>query len=52
MFSLDPFTVGNAGYPLLYQTGESYKGNKLVDRQHPHDLFAELSVKPMPSTGS
>jgi hypothetical protein len=44
MFSLDPFLVGSGGYPLLYQTGESYKGNKLVDRQHPHDLFSELSV--------
>jgi hypothetical protein len=44
MFSLDPFTVGAGGYPLLYQTGESYRGNKLVDHQHPHDLFAELSV--------
>jgi len=44
MFSLDPLLIGNAGYPLLYQTGESYKGVKLVDRQHPHDLFAELSV--------
>lgn len=44
MFSFDPLTVGAGGYPLLYQTGESYKGNKLVDRQHPHDLFAELSI--------
>jgi hypothetical protein len=44
MFSLDPLTVGNDGYPLLYQTGESYQGKKLVDRQHPHDLFAELSI--------
>ncbi|MCO5935532.1 hypothetical protein NAF17_08270 [Mucilaginibacter sp. RB4R14] len=44
MFSLDAFTVGNDGYPLLYQTGESYQGKKLVDRQHPHDLFSELSV--------
>src|SRR6187402_2201080 len=44
MFSLDPFLVGNAGYPLLYQTGESYQGKKLVDKQHPHDLFAELSL--------
>jgi hypothetical protein len=44
MFSLDAFTVGGSGYPLLYQTGESYQGNKVVDRQHPHDLFAELSV--------
>jgi hypothetical protein len=44
MLSLDAFTVGAGGYPLLYQTGESYKGNKLVDRQHPHDLFSELSI--------
>ncbi|GGH11498.1 hypothetical protein [Mucilaginibacter phyllosphaerae] len=44
MFSLDAFTVGAGGYPLLYQTGESYQGRKLVDYQHPHDLFAELSV--------
>jgi hypothetical protein len=44
MLSLDPFLVGLNGYPLLYQTGESYKGQKLVDRQHPHDLFAELNI--------
>lgn len=44
MFSFDPFLVGAGGYPLLYQTGESYKGQELVDKQHPHDLFAELSV--------
>lgn len=44
MFSLDPFTVGGEGYPLLFQTGESYKGEPLVDRQHPHDFFSELSV--------
>jgi len=44
MISLDPFLVGGNGYPLLYQTGESYQGRKLVDRQHPHDLFAELNV--------
>lgn len=44
MFSLDPLTVGEEGYPLLFQTGETYKGQPLVDRQHPHDLFSELSV--------
>jgi hypothetical protein len=44
MFSLDPLTVGEAGYPLLFQTGESYKGIPLVDKQHPHDLFAELAL--------
>lgn len=44
MVSLDPITVGKNGYPLLFQTGETYKGQPLVDRQHPHDLFSELSV--------
>jgi hypothetical protein len=44
MMSLDPLTVGNSGYPLLFQTGESFRGEPLVDRQHPHDLFSELSV--------
>jgi hypothetical protein len=44
MLSLDPVTVGGEGYPLLFQTGETYKGQPLVDRQHPHDLFSELSV--------
>lgn len=44
MFSLDPLTVGKHGYPLLFQTGETYKGRPLVDRQHPHDLVSELSV--------
>ncbi len=44
MFSLDRLTEGGNGYPLLFQTGESWKGHKLVDRQHPHDLFSELSI--------
>lgn len=44
MISLDPITVGGEGYPLLYQSGETWKGEPLVDSQHPHDLFSELSV--------
>jgi hypothetical protein len=44
MFSLDPLIEGGKGYPLLFQTGETYKGRPLIDRQHPHDLFSELSV--------
>ncbi|HYG38998.1 MAG TPA: hypothetical protein VD908_10275 [Cytophagales bacterium] len=44
MMSLDPLIAGGSGYPLLFQSGETYKGKKLVDRQHPHDLFSELSV--------
>jgi hypothetical protein len=45
MLSAEPFTVGARGYPLLLQTGESYKGDPLRDRQHPHDLFMELSAR-------
>jgi hypothetical protein len=44
MLSLDPWTVSNRGYPLLLQTGETYKGEPLHDRQHPHDFFMELGV--------
>ena len=44
MISLDPITEGGNGYPLLLQSGETYKGERLVDRQHPHDLFSGLSV--------
>lgn len=43
MMSLDNLFGGN-GYPLLFQTGETWQGKPLVDRQHPHDLFSELSV--------
>ena len=43
MMSLDPL-MGANGYPLLFATGETADGRTpLVDRQHPHDLFMELS---------
>ena len=45
MLSAEPFTVGGRGYPLLLQTGETYQGVPLHDRQHPHDLFMELSAR-------
>jgi rusticyanin len=44
MLSADPLIEQGYGYPLLYQSGESYKGQPFHDRQHPHDLFSELSV--------
>jgi len=44
MMSLDPLIEKGYGYPLLYQSGETYGGVALHDRQHPHDLFDELSV--------
>ena len=44
MISPDPF-MGPSGYPLLLATGETADGKApLVDRQHPHDLFMELSA--------
>jgi hypothetical protein len=43
MLSPDPF-MGANGYPLLFATGETANGRTpLIDRQHPHDLFMELS---------
>ena len=44
MTSLEPLTLGAEGYPLLLQTGETYEGRPLVDRQHPHDLVMELAA--------
>src|SRR6266566_1361445 len=44
MLSLDPATVTNRGYPLLLQSGESYRSQTLVDRQHPHDFWMELAA--------
>ena len=44
MLSPDP-VMGPKGYPLLLATGETADGKTaLVDRQHPHDLFMELSA--------
>lgn len=42
MLSLDPL-MGQRGYPNLFTVGETAHGVPLVDRQHPHDLFMELS---------
>jgi len=43
MGSLDPLIEQDYGYPLLYQSGETYHGEPLHDRQHPHDFIAELA---------
>ncbi len=44
MLSPDPL-MGKSGYPLLLAAGETADGiNPLVDRQHPHDFFMELSA--------
>ncbi len=44
MVSADALTVGGKGYPLLLQTGETYRGEAIHDRQHPHDVFMEIAA--------
>ena len=56
MLSAEPWTIGDEGYPLLLQTGETANGrDPLIDRQHPHDLFMELAASysvPLEEDGS
>lgn len=49
--SPDPL-MGKRGYPLLLAAGETADGvNRLVDRQHPHELIMELSASVSQSIG-
>ena len=51
MVSPDPL-MGKRGYPLLLASGETADGEtRLIDRQHPHDLFMELSASYSKSLG-
>ena len=44
MLSPDPL-MGKSGYPLLLASGETANGvDRLIDRQHPHDFFMEVSA--------
>jgi hypothetical protein len=45
MLSAEPLTTPHPGFPELFQTGETYHGQPLVDHQHPHDLFMEMSAR-------
>jgi hypothetical protein len=42
MLSLEPATVTDRRYPLLFQTGETAYGVPLVDAQHPHNFIMGL----------
>ena len=44
MLSAESLTSPHPGFPELFQTGETYHGEPLVDHQHPHNVFAELSL--------
>ena len=44
MFSLEPLTLGGDGYSEIFQTGETYRGQPLTNRQHPHDFVMQLTA--------
>ena len=44
MLSLDPLTATGRGYRELFQTGEEYHGEPIVDRQHPHDFVMQAAI--------
>lgn len=44
MLSLEPATVTERRYPLLFQQGETAFGVPIVDGQHPHDFIMELAA--------
>ncbi len=51
MVSPDPL-MGKSGYPLLLASGETANGgDRLIDRQHPHDFLMELSASVSQSIG-
>src|SRR5579872_4247753 len=42
MLSLEPATITDRRYPLLFQTGETAYGAPIADGQHPHNLIMGL----------
>src|SRR3954453_6819738 len=44
MLSLEPSTVTQRRYPLLFQTGETAYGQPIVDGQHPHNFVMDLGI--------
>ena len=44
MLSLEPLTITDRRYPLLFQTGETAYGRPLTDAQHPHNFIMSLEI--------
>jgi hypothetical protein len=44
MMTAEPFTLEGQGYPQLLQVAHAYRGTLAPDRQHPHELFPEISI--------
>ncbi|MEY4631342.1 MAG: hypothetical protein RIQ81_1462 [Pseudomonadota bacterium] len=45
MTTLEPWTLPKGGAPQLFQAGETYDDKPLLDRQHPHDVWMEITEK-------
>jgi hypothetical protein len=44
MLSLEPATITDRRYPLLFQEGETAFGDAIADGQHPHNFFMEIAA--------
>jgi len=44
MLTLEPATISDRRYPLLFQQGETAYGLPIADGQHPHDFVMELAA--------
>ena len=44
MLSLEPLTITNRRYPLIFADGETAFGIPIISGQHPHDFFMELAA--------
>jgi hypothetical protein len=44
MLSLEPASITERQYPLLFQQGETAFGKPIVDGQHPHNFFMEIAA--------
>ena len=44
MLSIEPATITDRRYPLLFQQGETAFGVPIADGQHPHDFIMELAA--------
>jgi hypothetical protein len=45
MLSLEPATITERRYPLLFQTGETAFGKPIIDGQHPHNFIMALGFQ-------
>lgn len=45
MLSLEPATIADRRYPLLFQTGETAFGQPIVDGQHPHNFIMAAALE-------